>query len=236
MTSTMTANLQNLTHTTLRLGEVHMSRTPWAAGAATGMLMLATALEAQAQPTCWHSYEIEAARVRDLQTMLMMSALKCGSAGGTLESQYNAFVNKKRPLLTGHNNVLKARFMRESGIDGGQSAYDRFTTGLANSHSARAQSVNFCDMAGTLMTLAAGSTDEELSPLARSFSETPLGVGESCPGNMAAPAMPATPAMPAAPAAAPVKQRSDGPTTELTALKRISYAVFCLKKKKNNNT
>src|SRR3546814_9654422 len=122
--------------------------------------------------------------------MLMMSALKCGSAGGTLESQYNAFVNKKRPLLTGHNNVLKARFMRESGIDGGQSAYDRFTTGLANSNSARAQSVNFCDMAGTLITLAAGSTDEELSTLARIFSETPLGVGESCPVNMAAPAMP----------------------------------------------
>src|SRR3546814_6577 len=86
-----------------------MSRTPWAAGAATGMLMLATALEAQAQPTCWHSYEIEAARVRDLQTMLMMSALKCGSAGGTLESQYNAFVNKKRPLLTGHNNRSEER-------------------------------------------------------------------------------------------------------------------------------
>src|SRR3546814_9225744 len=87
--------------------------------------------------------------------------------------------------------------MRESGIDGGQSAYDRFTTGLANSHSARAQSVNFCDMAGTLMTLAAGSTDEELSTLARSFSET----------------------------------RSEEHTSELQSLMRISYAVFCLKKK-----
>src|SRR3546814_13836924 len=101
MTSTMTANLQNLTHTTLRLGEVHMSRTPWAAGAATGMLMLATALEAQAQPTCWHSYEIEAARVRDLHTLLMMRELKCGSAGVTMESQYNAFTNNKRPLQNG---------------------------------------------------------------------------------------------------------------------------------------
>ncbi|API58127.1 hypothetical protein BSL82_01440 [Tardibacter chloracetimidivorans] len=192
------------------------------------MLMLATALEAQAQPTCWHSYEIEAARVRDLQTMLMMSALKCGSAGGTLESQYNAFVNKKRPLLTGHNNVLKARFMRESGIDGGQSAYDRFTTGLANSHSARAQSVNFCDMAGTLMTLAAGSTDEELSTLARSFSETPLGVGESCPVNMAAPAMPATPAVPAAPAAAPVKQEVAAAPTPQSAADALAAAAVAM--------
>src|SRR3546814_12169674 len=63
---------------------------PWAAGAATGMLMLATALEAQAQPTCWHSYEIEAARVRDLQTMLMMSALKCGSAGDRKSTRLNS--------------------------------------------------------------------------------------------------------------------------------------------------
>src|SRR3546814_20958330 len=132
--------------------------------------------------------------------MLMMSALKCGSAGGTLESQYNAFVNKKRPLLTGHNNVLKARFMRESGIDGGQSAYDRFTTGLANSHSARAQSVHLCDMAGSLVTLAAGSPDQELSTRARSFSETPLGVGDSCPVNKAPPTLPAPPPQHAPPA------------------------------------
>src|SRR3546814_18481621 len=115
--------------------------------------------------------------------MLMMSALKCGSAGGTLESQYNAFVNKKRPLLTGHNNVLKARFMRDSGIDGGQSAYDRFTTGLANSHSARDQSVTFFDMPGSLRTLAAGSTVYKLSTLARSVSQTrpeESGVREEC--------------------------------------------------------
>src|SRR3546814_20484547 len=122
--------------------------------------------------------------------MLMMSALKCGSAGGTLESQYNAFVTKKRPLLTGHNNVLKARFMRESGIDGGQSAYDRFTTGLANSHSARAQSVNFCDMAGTLMSLAAGTTGDELSTPAVSLYENPFVVGNSFPVHLPAPATP----------------------------------------------
>src|SRR3546814_15851668 len=108
-----------------------MSRTPWAAGAATGMLMLATALEAQAQPTCWHSYEIEAARVRALQTMLIMSALKCGSAGGTLESQDNAFVNKKRPLLTGQPNSRNDRFLPQRRNDGRQAAYVHFTTHLA---------------------------------------------------------------------------------------------------------
>src|SRR3546814_7107402 len=32
------------------------------------------------------------------------------------------------------------------------------------------------------------------------------------------------------------EQRSEGHTSELQSLMRISYAVFCLKKKKNNNT
>src|SRR3546814_13756351 len=80
-------------------------------------------------------------------------------------------------------------------------------------------------MAGTLMTLAAGSTDEELSTLARSFSETPLGVGESCPVNMAAPAMPATTAMPAAPAAAPVKQEVAAAPTPQSAADALAAAA-----------
>src|SRR3546814_10695021 len=34
----------------------------------------------------------------------------------------------------------------------------------------------------------------------------------------------------------PIFSRSEEPTSELQSLMRISYAVFCLKKKKNNNT
>src|SRR3546814_14525039 len=68
----------------------------------------------------------------------------------------------------------------------------------------------------------------DLSTLARSFSETPLGVGESCPVNMAAPAMPATPAMPAAPAAAPVKQEVAAAPTPQSAADALAAAAVAM--------
>src|SRR3546814_17888627 len=110
----------------------------------------------------------------------MMGTLKCGSAGSPLEAQYNNFINIHRGALTSHNNVLKARFMRENGIVGGQEAYDSFTTGLANSHSARAQTANFCDVADTLVKLAEASADGDLVALAINFSDRPAGVGATC--------------------------------------------------------
>src|SRR3546814_12892250 len=62
--------------------------------------------------------------------------------------------------------------------------------------------------------------------LFRSYQETLLGSG-----------LPATPAfvrtMLAAAAADEVRARSEEHTSELQSLMRISYAVFCLKKKKN---
>src|SRR3546814_227106 len=70
--------------------------------------------------------------------------------------------------------------MRENGIVGGQEAYDSFTTGLANSHSARAQTANFCDVADTLVKLAKASADGDLVALAINFSDRPAGVGETC--------------------------------------------------------
>src|SRR3546814_2369644 len=41
--------------------------------------------------------------------------------------------------------------------------------------------------------------------------------------------------MPARPAGSVTRRRSEEHTSELQSLMRISYAVFCLKKKKNNN-
>src|SRR3546814_2926379 len=44
------------------------------------------------------------------------------------------------------------------------------------------------------------------------------------------------PASPVSGASAPASTRSEEHTSELQSLMRISYAVFCLKKKKNTNT
>src|SRR3546814_6603707 len=55
-----------------------MSRLRMAAGAASCFVALFFGGAASAgEARCWQGYEIEAARVRDLQIMLMLGSLKC---------------------------------------------------------------------------------------------------------------------------------------------------------------
>jgi hypothetical protein len=154
------------------------------------MILAAGGTAAQAQQACWQAYEVQAARVRDLQTLLMVGALKCSGPGYDVAGHYNNFVTKNRSALAGYNDVLKVRFMREEGIRAGQRAYDQFTTALANVHSdsAQATETGFCQMASTLVALAGGATADDLEALAENIAERPRGVGETCsaPGAAAA--------------------------------------------------
>lgn len=129
---------------------------------------------------CWQSYEIEAARVRDLQTMLMLESLKCRATNADMTDRYNSFSDKKHADIVNYDNILKARFMRANGITDGQRAYEEFATRIANSYSGASRSDSSCQMADTLLNLAINANDKELPLLARTFSETPLGVGEEC--------------------------------------------------------
>jgi len=189
-----------------------MSRLRMAAGAACcfGALFfggVAAAGEAQ----CWQSYEIEAARVRDLQVMLMLGSLKCRATNSEIAGKYDKFYEKTGPLDK-YNNALKLHFMRENGISGGQDAYNDFITRLANSHSVGMQSAGFCQMADTLLTLAVNAGESDIPVLARNFSERPAGVGDMCEATTAA----AVTAAVSAPASAPAVAADPAPVAEAT--------------------
>ncbi|WP_254657283.1 hypothetical protein [Sphingobium fuliginis] len=64
---------------------------------------------------CWQPYEIEAARVRDLQIMLMLGSLKCRSTNSEITAKYDKFY-ERMGNADKYNNALKLRFMRENGI------------------------------------------------------------------------------------------------------------------------
>lgn len=158
-----------------------MSKLRMAAGAACCIVALfsggvASAGEAQ----CWQPHEVEAARVRDLQIMLMLGSLQCRSINSEMTARYQSFSEKRSSHLSGYTNALKLRFMRQNGITEGQHAYDDFMTRLANSHSGAVKSAGFCDMADMLLTLASNAGQDELPVLARNFSERPVGVGDVC--------------------------------------------------------
>src|SRR3546814_9382021 len=100
-------------------------------------LFCVSASEAQAGSGCWQASEVAAAKVRDLQTRMMVAGLKCRGYGPEMLAAYNRFVVVHRPSIQRHNGVLRARFIRTAGRSAGQRGSDRYTTALANAYGDR---------------------------------------------------------------------------------------------------
>jgi hypothetical protein len=96
--------------------------------AATVMVM--GAVPAQAAMSCWNENQVAAARVRDLQSRLMVDALRCRAFGIDILGAYNEFVRSNRATLQAANTVIMGQFSRGYGRDA-QTEYDRFATALA---------------------------------------------------------------------------------------------------------
>lgn len=116
------------------------------AAAAAAIVAMSVATSAQAAP-CWTAEPASAARIRDLQTYLMVETLRCQVMGYNLTPEYNAFVAANRTAIAGANSQLKAFFIRAEGPVYGQSAYDRFTTSLANAYGSARTNADSCFMA-----------------------------------------------------------------------------------------
>ncbi len=140
------------------------------------ILACAAGSAAPVAAACWEAEEYEAARMRDLQTVLMVSALKCGRADPDMPLAYNKWVGRaKTKLLEGEQKLL-AHFVRE----GDQSRYDKFTTALANRYSEYAEDLRFCARAKKLLD-ADERNNGVLEEIALLINSKPNGVEEVCP-------------------------------------------------------
>lgn len=143
---------------------------------------LTAAAPAMAQEQCWNGRTLRAAKVRDLQTLMMVGALQCRSTHPEVLARYNEVVRTHRAALVAHNDVLKAHFVAGDGVAIGQRAYDRFTTMLANGHAANASGAGFCDAVHSLAAEAGRASAAELDRLAETMMVATR-VGERCRGD-----------------------------------------------------
>lgn len=149
----------------------------------TAALCLASA-PARAE-SCWAKEEVAAAKVRELQSMLMVAALRCRAAGMNILPSYNAFVSAKRQTISAMNTRLKDHF-GDAGPAEGQRRYDRFTTSLANAYGAGTTDREFCsDMAELSDTAADAGSTAELIAIAERNVEGQRLAGGSCPVTFA---------------------------------------------------
>lgn len=154
-------------------------------------LIAATALAAiliasPARAACWSDSEVSAAKVRDLETMLMVSALRCRATGSDFLADYNAFVRGSRAALTRVNDALRAHFVAEVGAREALNAYDRYVTTVANRYGAGAAGLGCSDLAAiTQAARAEGDNYAGLSRLADAAAVEPSLPGRVCPITMA---------------------------------------------------
>lgn len=146
-------------------------------GITTKLLAAATAtamLAGSANAACWTDAAYQAAQVRELDTMLMVQALRCRKTSASFLSEYNRFVQVSRPALIRANAELKAHF-------GGLNAYDNYMTTVANRYGAGSGDLDCRDTAGIVREgLAAKGSAEELSRLAADADLRPDVDGSRC--------------------------------------------------------
>ncbi len=152
---------------------------------AAGALLALAGVPAQA--ACWTPEQVGAAKVRDFDTMLMVSALRCRFGGTELLNRYNQVVVRHRAALTHHNGHLRARFVATHGAKEGVNQLDRYVTRVANRYGAGAEGVD-CAMLVSIAdaALAEASTPAALIALADRSGVRPEMIGGACPVKFAA--------------------------------------------------
>lgn len=130
-----------------------------------------------AQAACWGETAINAAKVRDMETMLMVSALRCRSSDAQILGAYNSFVRSSRVALTQVNDTLRRQFADQGGLN----AYDRYVTSVANRYGAGSEGLNCSDMSSILSAARAeGGSLAGLSRLATAAGVEPLLTSSRC--------------------------------------------------------
>jgi hypothetical protein len=124
-----------------------------------GVLGLAAAALVYAQPasaamSCWDEHETAAAKIRDLQSRLMVATLRCRAIGIDVLTAYNDFVRINRTALQQANGVIKAQFDRGYGREG-ERFYDSFTTAMANEYGGDATTDRICEETSAIAAEAA---------------------------------------------------------------------------------
>lgn len=139
-----------------------------------------------AQANCWTPKAVAAAQIRELDAMLMVSALRCRFTHPQVLARYNAFVVAERPTLQLVNAELKAHFAQQVGTRGALDAYDRFSTQLANKYGAGVDGLA-CDDMEAIVGAASGEGRgfEGLAAIAERADVHPTLAGGTCPVEVA---------------------------------------------------
>ena len=118
---------------------------------------LAIGLAAPAQASCWSEADMDAAKVRDLQSRLMVATLRCNAAGVDVTQAYNISSLPTARRCRASTACSLRQFRAGAGDDEAQVQYDRYATALANAYGGDATDRRVCANTARLAEEAAGA-------------------------------------------------------------------------------
>jgi hypothetical protein len=152
----------------------------------TAVACVASLVVTPAYASCWTPSQVAAAKVRDLDTMLMVSALRCRKTNVEMMDRYNAFVVQDRIPLTKVNDVLREHFIEKVGHSEALNAYDNYVTKVANRYGAGSEGLSCEDMSSIVGAAASEQvTVEALIQVAERANISPILDEQACPITIA---------------------------------------------------
>jgi hypothetical protein len=91
---------------------------------------------AAAQPAqaCWNDAQQDAARIKHLNMMLMVTGLRCRNGSDNFLPDYNRFVSNNNAVLGAQNALIRSHLAQKHGAKRAVSALDEMSIGMANKY------------------------------------------------------------------------------------------------------
>jgi hypothetical protein len=159
-----------------------MNKFAAAAAALAASALAATPAQAQA---CWGSNAVNAAKVRSLDIMLMVTALRCRTGPDDYQPDYYRFAAAHQAELNVANGVIRAQFTG-SGPAAANRALDKMSVTIANGYGTGHPELGCAQLRQVTRDLAATRVPGALLAAAHALVPVPAAATGYCPARVAA--------------------------------------------------
>lgn len=156
-------------------------------GGAIACALVAAPTSASAAPSCWSSDLVRAAKLRQLDVMLMVGSLRCRSTGQDYRAAYDRFLLRHRPALGKANMAILGEMRARLGSVGALDTLDRASVRMANRYGEQAG--YGCGDLGEVTAALAESGGEALVSAAETLVGEDVAL-EACPVQVAVATLP----------------------------------------------
>jgi hypothetical protein len=149
--------------------------------------LMAVSLVATPAQACWNNAEQDAARIANMNQMLMVSALRCRFGKQNFLNDYNSFIRYNNDVLASQHHLIKAQYARTMGDKAAFAELDRFIIGLSNYYGGGHGDPDCAKLEKLSKQLAAGRHDvNTLAQIADQVVGVPLQASQACSISIAA--------------------------------------------------